>query len=153
MSGLWHSSAVGFRSLVSEVHVNGRVREFDGKTWNRQKLTWQSQGNLCWSQLMVLPIYKYYVSYNHMQGCVIFEQEIGNPFQKPTLYFFNCPLSTIVKLKIVVITHKFQGIESISMQMIPSHLMRLTDLDNVVYYLLQRTEIMWDDRYVCVEKS
>lgn len=91
---------------------------------------------------MALPIYKYYVSYNHMQGCVISEEEIENPFQKPTLYFFNCPLSTIVKLKIVVITHKFQGIESISMQMIPSHLMRLTDLDNAVYYLLQRTEIM-----------
>lgn len=44
-------------------------------------------------------------------------------------------------------------IESISMQMILSHLMRLTRPDNAVYYLLQRAEIMWDDRYVWPEKS
>lgn len=88
-----------------------------------------------------------------MQSCVISKEEIGNPFQKPTLYFFNCPLSTIVKLKFVVIPHKFQWIESISMQMIPSYSRRLTDPDNVVYYLPQRTGIMRDDGYVCVKKS
>lgn len=90
-----------------------------------------------------------------MQHSLISKEEIGNPFQKPTRwgFFLNCLLSTIVKLKIVVITHKFLRIESISMQMILSYLMRLTDPDNTVYYLLQRTEIMWDDRYVCAKKS
>lgn len=91
-----------------------------------------------------------------MQHSLISKEEIGNPFQKPTrwvFFFLNCPLSTIVKLKIVIITHKFPRIESISMQMILSYLMRLTDPDNAVYYLLQRTEIMWDDRYVCAKKS
>lgn len=43
--------------------------------------------------------------------------------------------------------------ESISMQMIPSYSMRLTDPDNVVYYLLQRPEIMWDDGYADVKES
>lgn len=56
-------------------------------------------------------------------------------------------------LKLVELTHKFPGIESISMQMIPSYSMRLTDPDYVVYHLLQRTEIMWDDGYVCVKIS
>lgn len=89
-----------------------------------------------------------------MHCCVknISREEIRNPFQKPTVNFFNCPLSTLVKLKFAVITQKFQMIESISMQMIPFYSMRLTDPDNVVYYLLQRTEIMWDDGYVCVKK-
>lgn len=36
----------------------------------------------------------------------------------------------MVQLKIVVITHRFQRIKSISMQMIPSYLMRLTDHAN-----------------------
>lgn len=90
-----------------------------------------------------------------MLGCVknLSEEEIGNPFQKLTLSFFKCPLSTVVKLKFAVTAHKFQGIESISMQMIPSYSMRLTDPDNVVYYLLQRPKIMWDDGYVGVKKS
>lgn len=48
----------------------------------------------------------------------------------PTSFFGDCPLSTVVQLKIVVITHRFQRIESISMQMMPSYLMRLTDHDN-----------------------
>ena len=84
----------------------------------------------------------------------LFKEEIGNPFKKDELsIFFNCPLSTVVKFKFSVIVHKFPGMESISMQMIPSSSMRLTDLDNVVYYLLQRPDIMWDDGYVCVKKS
>lgn len=36
--------------------------------------------------------------------------------------------------------------------MIPSYSMRLTDPNNVVYYLLQRPEILWDDEYPGVEK-
>lgn len=79
--------------------------------------------------------------------------KIGNPFQKPTVCFFQCPLSTVVKLKVEVSTHKFQGIESISMQMIPSYSMRLTYPDNTVYYFLQRPEIMWDDGYAGVKMS
>lgn len=48
----------------------------------------------------------------------------------PLLFSVDCPLSTVVRLKIMVIAHRFRRIESISMQMIPSYMMRLTDHDN-----------------------
>lgn len=70
-----------------------------------------------------------HLSYNHALSPM---RELEFHFKRdpPPSLFGDCPLSTVVQLKIVVITHRFQRIESISMQMTPSYLMRLTDHDN-----------------------
>lgn len=53
-----------------------------------------------------------YTSYNHVQHCVISDEGIGIPFLKGSLSFLvDCPA---VQLKFMVITHRFHGIESIS---------------------------------------
>lgn len=87
--------------------------------------------------------------------CSVQSLQGGNwkSISKANFLFFNCPLSTVVKLKLVVLTHKFQGIESISMQIIPSYEDGLTNPNNVVYYFQQKIDMMWDDGYVWVMKS
>lgn len=112
------------------------------KNCTRQKLDWHTWRNRRERLLRGLPVNEY----NHSQCCVknLSKEEIGNPFQRPTLHFFKCPLSTVVKLKFAGAAHRFQGIESISMQMIPSYSMRLTDPDNAVYHCCKmRDYVRW----------
>lgn len=65
-------------------------------------------------------------SYTHKQHCLISDEGIGILFQKGSpsfpIYYL---LSAAVHLKIMVIAHRFHKIESISMLMIPSYMMRL----------------------------
>lgn len=126
-------------SLQSEGLEVSSVVQRATKNCTRQKLDWHTWRNRRERLLRGLPVNEYLLRYNHTQCCVktLSKEEIGNPFQRPTLSFFKCPLSTVVKLKFAGAAHRFQGIESISMQMIPSYSMRLTDPDNAVYYLLQ----------------